>query len=278
MKTSRKITILLLAGALSSCGGSNYFEPMASKNSDEALYEDALKLVDGQRYDEALAKIAEMSSAAQGGDDVVLTKAGIYAGKCGLNFLTFVDNIDGSGTPFNLFKSGFTGVSVDVAHCQTAQDLIETFGTTGIQRLSRLGSLRGNNANTFMAVLGMSKIGAQLKAKEDDDPAYNACSDLTVGTDSEVAQIGTGFALLLDNFAAISANLSGSTSTLLDDLNDSCQLMTPNPCSITSPADTAWTDPMVQLAIKALVRSDTVGVQNCSADPMHPFHPFDCCP
>ena len=46
-----------------SCGGSNYFTPMSVKTSDEAIYEDILKLVDSQSWDAALSRLPELSSS-----------------------------------------------------------------------------------------------------------------------------------------------------------------------------------------------------------------------
>lgn len=281
----RGLLIAVAAALCLSCGGSNYLMPMSIQNSDEALYQAALKLVDKQDYDGALDKIASMTSNGQSRQDVILTKSGCYAGKCGLNFFSFASNLGGGGAPFAMFMAGFVGLTVNVNHCQTAQSLIEgNFGTTGIARLGSLGSRIGNNVNTFMAVLGMSKIGTQLKGIADldndgvADPAFNACTM----TQAQIAQVGTGFALVLDNLTAIISNLSGGNAALLANLSVACAAAPggTNPCTITDYNDPTWTGGTaaqisVQTAIQSLTKASTVGIGACIGTP---FYPFDCCP
>lgn len=284
LKFNSRWMLALSAALCLSCGGTNSLMPMANKSSDDALYEAALKLVDKQDYDGALTQIATMTADGQSRQDVQLTKAGCYAGKCGLNFFNFASNLGASTAPFAMFMAGFLNISVNVNHCQTAQTIIEgNFGATGVARLSKLGSRVGNNVNTFMAVLGMAKIGTQLKGIADldnngvADGAFNACTMAT----TPIAQVGTGFALILDNLTAIVANLSGTTGTLLAGLSTTCSSQPgTNPCTITSVTDPVWTgvtaaELAVQTAIQSLVKSQTIGIGACNGTPLYPF---DCCP
>ncbi|HRO66951.1 MAG TPA: hypothetical protein PL182_05255 [Pseudobdellovibrionaceae bacterium] len=282
------VILLLTSTVLVSCGGDNYFTQMAGKSSDEALYADALKLVDQREYDEALAKIASMSASGQSDQEVVRTRAGIYAGKCGLDFLDFVSKLDQGSSPFSLFMGGFRGVAVNVAHCQTAQNLIETnFGATGVQREALLGARIGGNL--FMAVLGMTKIGTQLRAVADVDGAggtgngtvdagFDACDAGSI-SDTDLVNVGTGFALLLDNLAAIASSLSGSNASLLDGINATCgdPLMPTNPCTATSTSDPVWSDGNTRTIIRSLIKSQSFGIEACASGPAPIPYPFNCC-
>lgn len=284
------VILLLTSTVLVSCGGDNYFMQMSSKDSDEALYAEALKLVDAKRYDDALAQIALMSPGGRSGQDVVRTRAGIYAGKCGLDFLNFISRIDQAPSPFSLFMAGFQGVAVNLAHCQTAQDLIETnFGATGVQRESLLGSRVGGNVNLFMAVLGMSKIGAQLRSVADVDgtgghgngsvdAGFDACSAGSI-SDAALVNVGTGFALLLDNLTAIAGSLSGGNATLLDGIGAACgdPMLPTNPCTVTSSSDPIWSDANTRTIIRSLIKSQSLGIESCTSGPSPIPYPFNCC-
>lgn len=273
---------------VSACAGGNYLEEFSSSQSDEALYEEALSLVNNRAYDEALTQIQKMSTSGQNRTDVIQTLAGIYAGKCGLDFLEFVTRLGNGGSVFGIFMSGFQGTAVNPADCQTAQTLIETkFGTTGILRTGRLGSRVGSNVNTFMAVLGMAKIGVQLRSTADKDgpgnngngtvdAGYNACQQASINN-AGIAAVGTGFALILDNFTAIASNLSGSNASLITDLQAACALIPgTNPCTISNINDPAWADAGVQTAIRGMIRSSSLGIQNCNN--VGVGAPFNCCP
>lgn len=208
----KTLSLFLLAATLLSCGGSNYFEETSKKDSDEALYEEALKLIDRSKYTEAISKIEETSVGFRTQRKVVRSLAGAYAGRCGLNFLTFVEGIGGGGTPFSLFKNGFTSSTVVPTDCQHAQDIIEdAFGETAALRIARLGSSEGNSVNMFMAVLGMSKIGSTLRSRADADQdgavdaGFDSC-DPTKLNDDATKQVGTGFALMIDNFTVIASS------------------------------------------------------------------------
>lgn len=285
MTTKMKWLALFSSLALTSCGGSNYFKEAASKDSNEALYEDALKLIDQADYTGAINKFSQMSSDAQNSSDVQRSLAGAYAGRCGLNFLDFVSNIGGSGAPFSMFMSGFTNRTVAPTDCYTSQLTIESrFGDTAVTRTASNGTSQGNSLNFFMAILGMSKIGTNLRSVADADQdgsvdaGFDACLNTSI-TDDEVKQVGTGFAMVLDNFTAISSTLDPATSTLIDGISTTCAALTPNPCVITDPTSASW-DAAAILAFRSLIKSNTIGIQNCSADnglnPL-PF-PFDCCP
>ncbi|MBX3042004.1 MAG: hypothetical protein KF789_14955, partial [Bdellovibrionaceae bacterium] len=231
-----------------------------------------------------------MSSGGQSAQKVVQTRAGIYAGKCGLDFLDFVSKLDQAPSPFSLFMGAFRGVAVDPAHCQTAQDLIETsFGTTGVQREALLGPRVGGNVNLFMAVLGMTKIGVQLRSAADVDGAggngngtvdagYDSCDPASL-SDGALAGVGTGFALLLDNLTAITSSLSNGNATLLDGLSAACSdpSIATNPCTVTSASDPIWSDPTTLMIVRSLVKSQNLGIESCtSGNPPIPY-PFNCC-
>lgn len=286
----RWFAALMAALALSSCGGTNYFAPASNKDSDDAIMEDVQKLVDKKQWDAALERMGDLSSSGRDSFVAVRTEAGIHAGKCGLDFLKYASGLDGAGSVFSLFTSGFTTSTVDVAECQAAQTLIETkLGATAVDRASNLPNQQAQNVNFFMAVLGTAKIGTQLRAIADTDQdgtidaGFDACRAANKMTPAEIIQVGTGFSLLLTNFSAIAAAFGDGNQDALTDVSTKCAAQTPNPCAITDPANSTWTDPppfplVEPVAItlfRSLTQSTEFGVGTCT--PGSGSYPFDCC-
>lgn len=273
----------VFAAMNTSCGGSNYFTPMSAKNTDEALYEDMLKMVDSRDWDGALAKYDELSDGYKTNYEVIKTLSGIHAGKCGLDFLAFTSGMSGgSGGAFSTFMSGFTNLDVDMTECQASQTVLETsFGNTALARVANLGSTKATEVNMFLAILGAVKIGAQLRVKADAnqdgsiDAGYDSCSSGKI-SDNEVIQVGTGLALILTNFSTIASTLGGNADAI-SDLSDACDNITPNPCTITDPANAAWTAPVTGAAVikglRGVIKSSSMGIEGCGNADV-----FTCCP
>lgn len=290
MSLPRWTAIALSALLVSSCGGTNYFAPASNKNSDDAIFEDVTKLADKKQWDAALTRMGDLSSSFRDSVRSIRMEAGIHAGKCGLDFLQFASGLDGSGSSvFSLFMSGFTSVTVSVSECQTAQTLIETkLGATAVDRAANLDAQTANNVNFFMAVLGAAKIGAQLRAVADTnqdgavDGGFDACRAAAKMTPSQIVQVGTGFSLLVTNFSTIAASFGGNSGSI-DDISAACSGLSPNPCAITDPANSMWTDPppiplvepVAITAFRSLVQSSDFGIGSCASG--SGGYPFDCC-
>ncbi|PIS10040.1 MAG: hypothetical protein COT73_11565 [Bdellovibrio sp. CG10_big_fil_rev_8_21_14_0_10_47_8] len=240
MKTQRSKFyrfLVSLTVILSLLGCSNIFKDASKQDSDDALYEDALKLMNAQDWDEALEKMDSLSSSYQTRTDVLETWAGIYAGKCGLDFITYFDNLGSASltgsTIFEYFMNAFTGVIVNPAACYSAQLKIEAISTSSAARTS--------GQNLFMAILGMVKIGAYLRDAADIDGTGNlgdgtidaGYSSCTTIPDASVKQVITGLGLIFDNLTALTNAVSGSSITdALDDIDTVCGAS----CQKTDPA------------------------------------------
>lgn len=287
-KTMTWLAALMALAFASSCGGTNYFEPASNKDSDDAVFEDVMKLVDAKSWDAALLRMEDLSSTARASFEGVRTEAGIHAGKCGLDFLAFAEGLGGSSSVFSLFMSGFTNTAVDLDECQEAQDLIEdNFGETAIDRSANLESSKAQNVNFFMAILGATKIGAQLRSAADADQdgtvdaGFDSCRAAAQMTPAQIIQVGTGFSLLLTNFSTIAATFGDSNAGAMDDLSAQCAAVSPNPCAITDPTASIWTDIQIPLVepvaitmFRSLIQAQDYGVGSCSGTA---GYPFDCC-
>jgi hypothetical protein len=242
----RKILSILLCLPLLGC--SNIFQGLSNKTTDEALFEDVQTLMDEQNWDDAITKLNLLSSEFKTRHDVIETWAGVYAGKCGLNFIDYFTSLGSASltgtTIFAYFMRAWTGKTVDPDSCTLAQTKMEEISTDPAERTS--------GQNLFLAVLGMVKIGVYLRAYADRNGAGNlgdGTAEINVCTndannllDAKLDEVITGLGLVTTNIAYLTAVLSNnSISGALDALNTACQA-SPGACGKTNPADISPAD------------------------------------
>lgn len=225
----------------SSC--SNIFLGTANKTTDEALYEEALKAVDKSDYDSAIASIVATSAAFQAQDRVRRTLAGAYAGKCGLDFASYMASFNGASSQFiNSLVMAWSAKTTSRAHCRLAEDTMKLISPTYLTR----------NASDafFMFFLGAVKAGVYLKELTDansdgvplDNPPYDGSNTTTnpgAGSfcdsanisDANIAEAGTGISMMIANLTALGGSVTGVTLDL-SAVTTACGALNPNPCLI----------------------------------------------
>lgn len=259
-----KITVsIFFVTIVSSCGG-NLFQLTAKKDSAEAIYQDARNSLNTLDYDTAISKLIELQGKDAGYylkcekvDGIKICPredlAGAYASRCGLNFVSFVSALSSStGSAFLYFMKKFQNVKVVPSECYEAQKVIETFGASSTTRTTE--------QNLFMAVLGMAKMGTYLREVADadqdgtTDSTYNSCDSTSISVDY-LRQVISGMGLVIDNLAALSAVLSGSSSALtdLDTIKNTCGAS----CVITDPNSSNFNETVTRV----LLRSSDKGVE-----------------
>lgn len=290
MLSARKIlSLILIPLALSSSSCTNFMEDFSSKDSDEAIYNDAVTLMNAQEWDAAIDKFEELSPGYASRSEVVENWAGTLAGKCGLRFFDVVTALGNGGQLLQAAMDSFTGKEVDTSACLAAQAKMEELGMTP--------SSRTTSQNFFMLILGLGKVGAFLHADADRngtsnfgdgsmDAGFDACEQQRPSppfpaqtppamdnpdgqfSDNELNQIVTGFGMILTNFAAISASLSGTDAgQVLADLEAQCAAIVPNPCNVTDPNTV---DAQTRFALATMIHSGPatteiqVGIGGCS--------------
>lgn len=266
---------LLIISMASFLGCANVFRGPSNKTSDEAYFENAQKAMDTQDWDLAITNFNLLSSDFKSRPDVIEAWAGTYAGKCGLDFITYfaaLGNASLAGSTFFTFlMNAFTGRAIAPQYCTMAQAKME--------EISAAPANRSSSENLFMAILGMVKIGVYLKKNADTnddgipDVAFDACTSLPAADNKEIT---TGLGLLTTNLTYLTAVLSsGSVSGALTAVNAACSL-SPGACGKTdattvSPADLNSIDDL----LKTSSSNPTVplGIGNC----VNPVATL-CCP
>lgn len=278
-----EIKILLSALLFVSVGCSNIFKAAANKDTDEAKLEDVRKLLNERSWDEALAKLETLSEAEKLNSSTLETWASVYAGKCGLEFATYFNNLSqaslGSTTMFKYLMNAFTGVSVDPTSCANAQAKIEQISSTPAGRTA--------GQNLFMAILGMVKIGTNLRSVADvngtgnlgnglaDTPAdggtYDSCDDTKL-TDLQAASVMSGLGLVIGNLTALTTALSGGD---VSDVFESIDSLCSGSCIKTDPTQVSAAEILLIRNILATGTSNThqtMGIDDtCNGDLTNPL-------
>lgn len=267
--TKFSLYLAIFAGALS-CTGANLYKDMASnKTSDEALFEDAQKLVDAGDYTGAINKLLATTEGFQAQARVKESLAGAYAARCGMEFLTFVTNLggDGGGSFFKLAMNGFVGVSTEAyADCKTAESLIE-----GIDSIGN----RTSSQNIFLMFLEMAKIGNRLRAVGDVDPAtgdgtvdagFDCMDSVPIADAQEVIE---SFAKFLSLFADFGNDLAGGSGEAINELLDEYPELASTTFDYSDgagPGSTDDPDEFDRLIIvsRALINSQAFGIGSCN--------------
>lgn len=206
MKNLSRILLLALSFALPSCN-TNIYKDASSKSSESALIEESIKQLDKKEYDKAIEILTtQLSVDKQAEPSVIRLTAEAYAGKCGLDAVEYLNNIQNNTNSafFSIFYQPTLGVAVQPAECATA--------TSKRIQIGDLSS-RSQSDNIFLTILSMFRLGANIQAAVDTIPANgDGVLDTSVCamTDSQVNQVILSFGFLIENFAAVSSGLVGS--------------------------------------------------------------------
>ena len=133
------LIFFITAFVIFGCTG-NLLRDLADKNSDDALLFDAKTAVNAQDYDTAIDILTnQLSSSAKLKVEARETLSGAYAGKCGLNFLDFVQGLADatSGSAFVLASSPFVGKAVDSAYCLLSLQTLDLIGPTASRTIDQ---------------------------------------------------------------------------------------------------------------------------------------------
>lgn len=249
----------------------NILESFANKETNEAYLVEAKRLINDGDYDGALNKLALITGAFAADRSVITLKASAHAGKCGLNFLSFVEAFQNLGTSSImqfLLAHFVSGTAAKIDSCISAEDLVESIGSI---------SERTDDENLLLALISFAKIGTVLSLYTDSDDngtvdgGYDTCAvgaSRVAGnmTTADVRQVGTGITLAVANIGALAGviDLGGDE---LADINAACSVLNGlapalNFCTITDP--TAFTADHLR-AIRGLLRetSDGIGLKTC---------------
>lgn len=224
--------IIFLVLLLSGCNGNLYSE-IASSDPDDVFLINAKAAINALDYVTAIQILTvQVSAGAQAKSTFKETLASAYAGKCGLNFAGFVNGLANAttGSAFKLIMTPFVGIPVDPPSCLLALNKMQSIAAT---------AGRTANQNAFVAVVGMSLMGSQIRTSADQSPVNG---DGTVDkvlcsiSDADINNIVLGFGFMSQNFSFLSTQLVGNSShTALNAIISQCTAVAGANCSIIDP-------------------------------------------
>ncbi len=229
IKLHRIRDLIAVACALFSVSGcKNFLEETADKETPAAILFETKKFLNKQLYSEAIEKVETLTDEQLAQRDVAVLRASAYAGRCGLNFINFVDamqNMGDSTTLFQLFLETMQSATSPI-DCRRAEDFIEAVAATAAERT--------DDENLLIALISFAKIGATLAITADTAPAdgaadvgWDACTGLD---DAQAGEIGTGMSIALQSLAALSSDVASGATDDIDAICDTVAI-----CSQTDP-------------------------------------------
>ena len=212
----------------------NLMRDFSDANSDDALIYNAKSEVNAQNYQVAIDILTnQLSAAGKTKVSARETLASAYAGKCGLNFINYMDSISTAttGSAMYLAAHPFVGVAVDSASCLLALQTLDLIGST---------ATRTTDQNAFAAVIGMVLMGSAVRLYTDNSPvngddAPDAPNIACTLTAQQVDEIILGYGYMSTNISYLGAQLGSSTNTFNNSIS-TCQAVAGSSCSITDPA------------------------------------------
>lgn len=252
----------------------NIFDEIADKDTDEAKYFQARREINARNYTTAISLLESLSPSFIAARARVPVYSSAYAGRCGLEFLTLLENIQNSasGTLLTTLMAAFPGATVSgISDCIQAETIMESIGDE---------SARNGDENLFMAFVSLAKIGTILSfhADTDDDatpdgtfdecvevadspdPADDAAGRLS---DNDVREFGASLAVAISSLQAVGGNYIDTA-----EFDGICNETGPPVdlsilCDKTDPAD--FVDDEVR-ALRWIIGSTDIGIGSCGAD------------
>lgn len=199
-------------------GCENILKETAKKDTRDAVYYEAKKAMDRKDYDSALTLLVSLGPTYLAQRDVASVYASAYSGRCGLDFvglMSDLQNVGSSPTVFLYLMGLFpNGSDSKITDCVLAEGILKNIGDE---------TQRNADENVLMGLSSLTKVGTILNryADADNDGAADASFDSCDATDlpdSAVGEIGTGIALSILSISAVSSSLSSSTFTSISAL------------------------------------------------------------
>ena len=257
-----KISFLIFVFAVTAGCSLNILKELADRDADAAVIYDAQKAVNEQRYDDAINLLTvTLSSAGREKIEARETLSSAYAGKCGLNFVNFVDGLANasSGSAFVLVSSAFVGTPVQPNFCLQSLQTLDLIGPT---------ESRTNDQNAFASVVGMVLMGSATRLYTDNNPTNGDGIQDVIGiscglTNAQIDNVVLGYGYMAKNFSAISLDQIGSSSgNTISDSIDTCTSVAGSSCEITNPADI---DDNIRDVMRDLLNTSQYGVGTYNA-------------
>lgn len=254
-KLNLKKSLMVFLSILQLSCAQNVFTGFSTTTSDAALLVDARTALNNQDYQVAIDIILnQLSNEGRQKTEAKELLAGGYAGKCGLNFLSFIESLSkaATGTAFILTSAPFVGVVVDPASCLLALNTMNSIAPSASRTTSQ---------NVFAAIAGMSLMGSATRLYTDNSPTNGNGTQDSAGisctlTDAQVDDVILGFGFMSENFSALGTSQLGANGAAFSDLMNLCSTLGTS-CNVTSASSIT---PTLRTVFRKLMNTVEYGV------------------
>lgn len=237
----------------------NVLQDTAKATTDDAIFYEAKLSLNDRDYTTALALIDSLSPTFLAQRDVSLVRASAYSGRCGMEFVSFVNSLSelGSNNLFLFLMQTYTGATAThVADCIAAEGILNGFGDY-TQRIA--------DENVLMGFSSLTKVGSIIAQRADldlddaTDASFDHC-DNTMFPEVDVRQVGSGIANAILSITAVASSISSGT---LAQIAAFCAADASLNAICTNTDPTAYTALEVR-ALRQLVGSADLGIGACT--------------
>lgn len=189
----------------------NILEETAKTDTTQArFYEAKLQMNDGN-YTTAIQILDSLGPSFLAQREVALVYASAFSGRCGLNFVNLLTQLDSVGSASTLFVFLMNlfpeGTDSKIGDCVISESTLNTIGVY---------SARTADENILMGLSSITKVGTVLSRYADTDgdgsadAGFDHC-DLTDFPDNAVREIGTGIANAILSINQVGSAVSTDT-------------------------------------------------------------------
>jgi len=253
------IQSFLLAGFFLA-GCRNMYEETAKKDTPNAIFYQAKMDMNNRDYSSAIALLQTLDPVYLAQPPVALVYASAFSGRCGLEFVNFLTDLEGitsANSMFAFLMKEYPGATdAKISDCIFSEGILNSLGDQ---------TQRSADENILMGLSSLTKIGTVLSRYADTnadgtlDPTFDHC-DTTAFPDTAVRQIGSGMALAIMSISAVASDI---TSDTLQDITSMCALDPNLNVYCTNSDPNAFSQNEVD-ALRALIGSSQQGVGDCT--------------
>lgn len=267
LKVVKLILGLLVLMSSTSCTNPNIYEEFSqTKNSYEAILEEARLYIDESQFDSALAELNTLSSANQAKTEAILLFVSAYSGKCGISFTRVADALSGStsGSLLEVATSMAHGLgTTDLASCNLAKAKLDL-----IPPAEALADSKIQLVSFILGFVRLGLIGKTLDTNNNGllDDARSACTVAHL-SDANVVRSLSSLTMVIQNVTAFGAsNIPGvDLSTVLTTIQASCPMgqtcLTVDESSVTIDSGGAGAPLDLAITLRSIFASNELGTK-----------------
>ncbi len=256
------IKIILISSLFILSCDDNSFIDLESEETDSSLWFEVQQLMNDKDFTSAIEKLNDVSEEFKTRRENLIQYASAFAGFCGLDLLTLLDESTslGGATPIQFFMNTFGTTSPEqIAACEFAISIIES-------NVSVLASERNDDENIAMMAFLMTVVGLEMNEKFNLSTSDHNDTCLPVNiSDADSALLGSYLSKMFS--AATELTVVDVLDEIKDTISEGCDLLSPimDFCSAIDPG--VYTTSQIRGVRSILQEGEVFGMGTCSSSP-----------